>query len=230
LGLPADILETARASLAPEQQAIDTLLDDLREERDAAAEARRGEDLARRRAEEARARAEARLVAIEEEKADRLDEAATALEDELAVAREALARAERISGRHQGAALAGDLGAAREALGEATESARRVRRRARRRRRGAVPPEQVRPGYRAWLQGVPTPAEALTAPDRRGEFDVSLGALRARVRLDQITRLERPATSLPERGQLPAPPPVFSEQIEVRGQTLDEALPRVEQF
>jgi DNA mismatch repair protein MutS2 len=81
-----------------------------------------------------------------------------------------------------------------------------------------------------WLRGVPAAAEALTAPDRRGEIDVTLGTLRARVRLDQILRIERASPVLQERPKMPAPPPSFVEQIEVRGQRLDEALPKVEQF
>jgi DNA mismatch repair protein MutS2 len=233
LGVPEAVLETARASLAPDQQAIDSLLDDLREEREAAAVSRQAEDQARRQAEDARSRAEAKLAALDEEKADRLDQAAFALEEELAAARESLAKAQRLADRQLTAITPAEFHAAREALGEATEAAKRIRRRSRRRRRGtgAITPEQVRPGYQVWLQGVPTPAEALTQPDRRGEIDVSLGSLRARVQVDQIVRVERPtAAPIRERSVLPPPPPSFVEQIEVRGQTLDEALPKVERF
>src|SRR3970282_120449 len=91
LGLPEDILRAAQESIAPDEIAIDTLLTDLRQERDAAAQARRSEEQARRRAEEARARVEERLAGIDEERARRLDEAALALEEEVAAAREALA-------------------------------------------------------------------------------------------------------------------------------------------
>ncbi len=70
----------------------------------------------------------------------------------------------------------------------------------------------------------------MTEPDRRGEIDVTLGSLRARVRADQVVRVEKPAARKPEYSPLPPPPAHFSEQIEVRGQTLDEALPKVDQF
>lgn len=232
LGLPESILETARASLAPEQQAIDSLLDDLREERQAAAESRRAEEQARRQAEEARVRVEAKLAALDDEKADRLDQAAQALESELALAREALARAQRLAQRQPAMVSPAEILEVREALGEAAETAKKIRRRSRRRRHGGgITPEQIKPGFQVWLQGVPTPAEALTAPDRRGEIDVSLGALRARVPVTQVIRVERPsATPIYERTTIPPPPPNFVEQIEVRGQTLDEALPKVERF
>ncbi|HXH22879.1 MAG TPA: endonuclease MutS2 [Dehalococcoidia bacterium] len=232
LGLPEAILKDAQASLSPEQAEIDALLDDLRREREAAAAARQQEEQARRRAEEARARAEQRLAAIDEQRAERLEEAATALEEEVDAAREALARAQRTLQRlHAAGAPPRDLEEARQAVAEASETAKRIRRRSRRRRRPhTLGPQDIRPGYQVWLRGVPTPAEALSEPDRRGELDVTLGSLRARVRVDQVVRVEKAAPVKLQPSALPAPPPSFAEQIEVRGQTLDEALPRVEQF
>jgi len=231
LGLPEAVLRAARSSLAPEEMAIDSLLGELQTEREAAASARRAEEQARRRAEAARARIEERLAGIDEERAQRLDEAALALEEEVAAAREALAHVQRLSVREKAAVTPEELGVAREAVVSASETAQRLRRRSRRRRRvGEVRPEMIKPGAAVWLQGVPMAAEALGPPDRRGEVDVSFGGVRARVSVDQIVRVGRPPRRLPERPQLPPPPPVVLEQIELRGQTLDEALPRVERF
>jgi len=231
LGLPESILAEAQSSLSPEQAEIDALLDDLRRERDAAATARRGEEQARRRAEDARTRAEQRLASIDEEKAERLDEAALALEEEVDAARDSLARAQRTLLKLQAAgATAQEVSEAREALTQAGDAAGRLRRRSRRRRHRALEPAQIKPGAQVWLRGVPTPAEALSEPDRRGEIDVTLGSLRARVRVDQIVRVEKAAPIKLDAVPLPPPPSIVSEQIEVRGQTLDEALPRVEQF
>jgi DNA mismatch repair protein MutS2 len=229
LGLPDSVLAEAQSSLAPEQAEIDALLDQLRRDRDAAAAERHAAEQARRRAEDARARAEERLAALDEERAQRLDEAALALEDEVGSAREALAKAQRTLSRLQ-AADAGqqELAEARHAVAAAGEAAARLRRRSRRRR--APEPEQIEPGYLVWLRGVPTPAEALSRPDRRGELDVTLGSLRARIRADQVVRVERPPARRPEHVQVPPPQAPFVEEIEVRGQTLDEALPKVEMF
>jgi DNA mismatch repair protein MutS2 len=230
LGLPETILRAAQESIAPEDQAIDSLLADLHSEREAASTARRAEVEARRRAEQARARAEERLAGIDEERARRLDEAALALEAEVEAARDALARAQRLAARRETAAAAPvELSDAREAIAEASDTARRLRRRSRRRRRGGLRPDQIEPGVQVWLQGIPMAAEALSAPDRRGELDVSFGGLRARVGVGQITRVESAPPRLPDRIQLPRPP-IAAEEIEVRGQTLDEALPRLERF
>ena len=231
LGLPEAVLRAAQESLAPEEQAIDALLADLHAEREAATAARRQEEQARRRAEQARARVEERLAAIDEEGAQRLDEAAAALEAEVAEAREALARVSRLAGRERLAVAPEEVGEAREAVAMATETARRLRRRSRRPRRAeGVRPEQIKAGVEVWLAGVPMAAEALSAPDRRGEVDVSLGGLRARVSVGQIVRVRAQQRRVAERVALPPPPTMAAEEIEVRGQTLDEALPRIEKF
>jgi DNA mismatch repair protein MutS2 len=90
---------------------------------------------------------------------------------------------------------------------------------------------EVRPGDLIWLRGLGRAGEALSTPDERGEVEVTLGSLRTRVRVDQIERTERPKT--PRTGSVQyfiAPAPVVPLEIEVRGQTLEEAMPKVEQF
>jgi DNA mismatch repair protein MutS2 len=233
LGLPEPILRAAQESLAPEEVAMESLLADLHTEREAASNARRGEEQARRRAEEARARVEERLAGIDEERARRLDEAALALESEVEAARAALARAQRLAERRvtTDAFSTQETAEAREAIVEAADTAKRLRKRSRRRRRGGLRPDQIVPGAEVWVQGVPMAAEALSSPDARGEVDVTFGGLRARVGLGQIVRVERQVSRPAEqRVLLPRAPAYAPEQIEVRGQTLDEALPAIEKF
>jgi DNA mismatch repair protein MutS2 len=231
LGLPEELLRAAQASIAPDDVAIDSLLDELRSERDAAAEERRGEAQARRSAEQTKSRVEERLASIDAERAERLDEAALALEAEVEAAREALGQVQRLAQRRPAETSTEDVTAAREGIAAASETAKRLRKRSRRRRNAGAPkPEQITPGATVWLQGVPMAAEALSAPDRRGEVDVTFGGLRARVSLGQVVRVQPPSQRPPERSSLPPPPSYAAEEIEVRGQTLDEALPKVEQF
>ena len=230
LGLPASILQAAQESIAPDDQAIDSLLAELYTEREAATQARQAQESARRRTEQARAQVEERLAGIDEERAKRLDDAALALETEVEAARDALARAQRLAGRRETPAASGqEIVQAREAVQEAADTARRLRRRSRRRRRVGLGPEHIQPGAEVWVQGIPMAAEALSVPDRRGELDVSFGGLRARVGIGQIVRVANAPVRLPERVRLPQAP-VALEEIEVRGQTLDEALPLVERF
>jgi DNA mismatch repair protein MutS2 len=117
-----------------------------------------------------------------------------------------------------------------EAIGQAAETAKRIRKRSRRRRRVGLQPEQIVPGAEVWIQGVPMAAEALTKPDARGELDVTFGGLRARVGVGQVVRVG-PAVPKPrERSVIPRAPSYAAQEIEVRGQTLDEALPLIDKF
>ena len=84
-------------------------------------------------------------------------------------------------------------------------------------------------GARVWLRGVAVAGEALTVPDAAGEFEVQLGALHTRVRLQQVERIETASGVIVEAISLP-PLPEAPEEIEVRGRRLDEALPAVEAF
>jgi DNA mismatch repair protein MutS2 len=230
LGLPESILRAAQESLAPEDVAMDSLLAELHAEREAAATAHRAEEQARRRAEQARSQVEERLAGIDEERARRLDEAALALEEEVEAARAALARAQRVAQRQPSLATPEETQEARAAIGEAEGTAKRLRKRSRRRRRIDLRPEQIVPGAEVWLQGIPMPAEALSSPDARGEVDVTFGGLRARVGVGQIVRVEKASPVIERTISLPQAPQWAPEQIEVRGQTLDEALPRIEKF
>lgn len=232
LGLPESILQTAQASLTPEEAALDSLLADLNTEREAASNARLAEEQARKRAEDARRSIEHRLAGIDEERARRLDDAALALEAEVEAAREALQRAQRLAARRPVADpfTIEELDDAEEALGQATETARRLRKRSRRRRRSGLQPAQIVPGAMIWVQGVPMAAEALSVPDARGEMDVTFGGLRARIGVGQIVKVQPAAPKPIERIVLPQAPFYAAQEIEVRGQTLDEALPKVEKF
>jgi DNA mismatch repair protein MutS2 len=102
---------------------------------------------------------------------------------------------------------------------------------------GGPAPEEIRPGDLVWVKGYDRFGEALTAPDERGEVELRLGPLRGRTRLDQVERVQRPKPRVEGRAAkvegthtispMGETPPL---EIEVRGQTVDEALPQVEQY
>ena len=234
LGMPAEVIERARAGLSSETRDMESLLGDLRaqltaaEERaeHAAADAAAAEtlrtdlerqvretrdDLARVR-DDARQRARRQLREVErlvdrtrrEVESARLEQAKADLER----VRDAVARVEPV--------LAADVAAMPEPRPQAMA-------------RGDL---FVEPGTVVWLRGVSQPGEALTDPGTDGEFEVQLGALRTRVRMEQVERTEVPDEAhrvvLGRMGVSAAPPaPV---EIDMRGRTVDEALPLVEQF
>ena len=143
-------------------------------------------------------------------------------------ARDALARAQRLSQRQTPVAFTTEeVQEARTAITEASDAAKRLRRRSRRRRRvGAPKVEEIRPGVSVWVQGLPMPAEVISAPDRHGDIDVSLGGLRARVAVSQVTRIEKAALRVIERGLVP-PAPARSGRDQVRSDA-GCALPQIE--
>jgi DNA mismatch repair protein MutS2 len=111
---------------------------------------------------------------------------------------------------------------------------KRVQARERKPRRGPLPP--IEPGDRVFLTDVPTPGEAITSPDAAGELEVMLGSLRARINVKQIASVEKAADAAPqtpdyhsrEAEQITAtnrPSP----ELDLRGMTVDEALPLVDQ-
>jgi DNA mismatch repair protein MutS2 len=123
---------------------------------------------------------------------------------------------------------------AREAVAAAENRLQRLRpRRTRRRVEPGPSVDDLRPGDQVWLRGLAQPGEALATPDGRGEVEVQFGALRTRVKVDQIARIVRARTPMGgpvtvQVTQAPAAPTGMS--IEVRGQRVEEALPRIEGF
>ena len=123
--------------------------------------------------------------------------------------------------------------AAREEVGDAETSVKRVVERKQRKRRVALP--EIAPRDRVFLIDVPTPGEAVSAPDERGDLDVNLGALRARINVSQIERVEKAeagngdgrAVQAPLASTIPLPS--VSPEMDLRGLTVDEALMLIDQ-
>jgi DNA mismatch repair protein MutS2 len=227
--MPEAIVTEAEASRTPEQVELHGLLGQVQRERDELEEQRRGEQHARREAEDVRRELSERLRRIEEERDRAMAAARAEIEKDVREARLALRRAQREVARSQRAALdvaAGQLTAAEE-VGERIERRRIAHRR--RRPADAVPVGAIEAGDRIWLTGVEQPGEAIGAPDERGEVEVVLGPLRTRVPREQIERVA-PRVRARTAGSLPPAPVAVSDEIEVRAQRLDEALPRVEEF
>ncbi len=225
LGMPADVVEAARGALSGDERELARMLADLREQLERA-EARAGE-AEDDRAEAGRLRAElgARHEQLEAESERRRAEATRRLDEELRDTERLLQRTRRQVEAARLEQAAADMERAREAA------------RAVRRPPPAPPPGlpaaalSVEPGARIWLEGMAVPGEAVTAPDGRGEFELTLGALRTRARLAQVVRTEPPGRDEGARVRLPGGPVADpGESIEVRGRTLDEAVPAIEEY
>jgi DNA mismatch repair protein MutS2 len=96
----------------------------------------------------------------------------------------------------------------------------------------SIPAEAARAGDRVTIRGMPQVGEALGAPDERGEVEVQLGALRLRVRLDQIDRIERnaPRVLAPVAATLPPRGPSPGLELDMRGRRAEETIQNVEEY
>ncbi len=246
LGMPRDIIDEARGSIAPEQRQVDDMLSDIRRERDDAAAARRAEETARRESEEIRARLEERLDGVEDEREQMVERAREEIERETERVTSLLADAEReaeLAKASAGAEVSSAQAKLREAVEAAKKAAERREQRRRPRRRetprtrmpaggGGPKPEEIEVGDHVWLRGMDRFGEAMTTPDAKGELEIRLGALNSRIKLSQVERVQRPAASK-AHGEITAdfaPPPDVALELDLRGQTVDEALPAVERY
>ncbi|MDE3097172.1 MAG: endonuclease MutS2 [Chloroflexota bacterium] len=238
LGMPREIIDAARGSIAPEQRQVEELLSDIHRERESAAGSRRAEETARREAEEIRLRLEEKLDAIDDERARILAAARDAVAHDVERARRLLAEAEQQIERQKLEAAAAKL---REAHEHATRLAARAELPTPRRRRepraprlpAGPPPSSIQQGDLVWLRGMDRFGEALSGPDAKGEVELRMGALHTRIKLSQVERVQRPAPSRATgavTADLAPPPRDVGGEIDVRGQTVDEAVPRVEQY
>ncbi len=234
LGLPKDIIASAREALGEEHVRVETLLTDIERERREAEAARRSEVLARKEAEDIRARLEQKLETIEEERARVISRAVEEVERELSETRKALEETKREVERQRVEAAARKLEQARTRAEEAKTGIQKRAPRPRRKKAATPlgpPPSEIRPGDLVWIAGMERFGEALSMPSE-GEVEIRLGPLHSRIRLEQVERVQRPHSRGASRSEVvaPEPPPQVAAEIEVRGQTVDEALPVIEQY
>jgi len=234
LGMPDDVLAEARESIDPDRLAVESLIVDLTRQREAAESARFEQESAAARAQQAERQVTERLAALESGRERLLEQTRRQMGDQLSQARQRLHQALREMERASRLPVperAAVVEAAQQEIEAVEKDVEKLERR-RRRRRGPLPP--IEPGDLLFLRDLPLPGEALSPPDAEGEVEVKLGALRARVSLRQIEKVEKGKT---ERETLtPArPEPVegrahlISPDLDVRGMSADEALLLVEQ-
>ncbi len=234
LGMPPQILEEARAGIDPDRLAVESMISDLHREREAAQSASATQRTAAREAERARERVTKELKSLEANRERLIERTRQEMEAELQQARtrlrealRELQRAERLTVFERAAAVE----AVQAEVDVVAESAKKIEGKRRRPRRGPLP--AIQPGDRVYLLDVPTPGEAISAPDAQGELDVKLGALRARINVKQIERVEAGDTGQetrePNAYAFPSLMSHVSPELDLRGLTVDEALLLIDQ-
>jgi len=242
LGMPEDVLTEAQESLGPDRVAVESLITDLHKEREAAQTASDQQRAAARDAVSARDSVTKELQSLERNRDRLIDRTQREMESELRQARTTirtalkdLERAERMNVFDRAKAIE----TAQEELAQVAETTQKIEKKRRPKRRGPLPP--IEPGDRVFLIDVPTPGEAVTAPDESGDLEVNLGALRASINVKQIERVEKhdPDADSSDAGLRRADRGVgidvepdslkVSPELDLRGMTVDEALLLVDQ-
>ena len=236
LGMPGAIVEAAREGLSHGQRDLEAVLGDLRAQLSAAEDRAARAAADRDAAEELRGDLEGQLATLAEESERLRAESRERVREEVRDAERMLQRARREVESARLEQAAADLERAREAAaalapepppGPPGDDSPAPRERIGARAPRTLPEPEL--GSRVWLRGIGSPGEALSEPDAAGEFEVQLGALRTRVRLAQVERIEQPDGEVIVAIRTP-PAPSAPEQIEIRGQIVAEALPSVEAF
>jgi DNA mismatch repair protein MutS2 len=236
LGMPEAVLDEARSGIDPDRLAVESMISDLHRHREEAQAASETQRVAAREAEQARTRVTKELQSLEANRAKLFEQTRKEMESELQQARTRLREALRELQKAERTTVferAQAIHKLEEEVSAVEEGVTRVQKRERRKRRGPLPP--IEPGDRVYLTDVPTPGEAISEPDERGDLEVKLGALRARINVKQIASVEK-GGGAPEQVDYSArPEPEITAkdrpapELDLRGMTVDEALPLVDQ-
>ena len=228
LGLPAEVINQARGSLSPEDRATEDLLEELQEERRLVDGLRREAEGALLRAKEQQAEAENRLANVETSKIELLEEARQDLQN-------------RISGllkRLQQAETALNQPAPRKELEEERTQLMEARRQITSPRWEPITVqrtpwhERLQSGDRVFIRGIDRPVEVISPPDKEGQVEVLLGTMRSKIPVYQLERsadAHQPAAQHGVYFSRPVRRDVATE-IDLRGQRVDEALGRLDQW
>ncbi|MBI3998100.1 MAG: endonuclease MutS2 [Armatimonadetes bacterium] len=222
LGLDPSVVTEARGHLAPEQVAIERVLEDLTHDRQAAerdlAEAAR----AREAAEEAEHRWRAEADRLRAERRRLLSEARRAAE---AIIDEARRRLDEIMAEVRAGKSEAAVRQARERFREVLEALPVVEPPP----SPGVPVEAVAAGQAVFVAPLGRVGIVRGAPDAHDEVEVEVGAVRTRVPRSALRRAEAAVPAPADRIEVPQSPTVPA-SINVRGQTVDDALVRVDHY
>ena len=218
LGLPADILATARSLVSPALTAADELIQELQAEREAVAQMRQESERLLAQARAQQAETEQRLAAVETARLELVENARQELQQRIAALLAQLQQAERAVQQAQAAqqaappgragdgnaegddvGVAVELAAAADALQERQDALTQARREISAAQWQPIAvkrtpwPEKLQSGDRVYIRGIPRPVEVITPLDADEQIEVLLGTMRAKI---PVYQLERPAAGL----------------------------------
>ncbi len=256
LGLPQEIIDDASEGVSPAEQATDTLLRELQQERQTVERLKEEAESARLAAARMRQELESQLASVESAKAELVEEARRELQLRTGSILERLQQAERAM-ELAGPAVRGAAG--REQPEELQESQRVMREVQRELDSADWQPieirrtpwqERLKSGDLVYVRGISQPVEVISPPAKPSDsgqaqrVEVLLGTMRARIPVYQLRSLAEERTDSPRirsaaaagvqgvyldraRNRPPAPRRPDPE-MDLRGMRVDEAVARVD--
>jgi DNA mismatch repair protein MutS2 len=237
LGLPAGIIQAARETVSPLELKADDLLDDIHHQRELARRERQLTEEHRQRAEEVRAELSARLENIEDERLDILENSRRQSQEEIAQLNTELEDTRRHLKKMR--LPVEELKAVEDKLEELRAETQDQGER-RHDAQAAPAPRPLKIGDRVRLHSLKM--EGLVSAIHESDVEVQLGALRVRANPDDIARPQKrkvPGASSrstrireskreDDKTEKSVFHPSPGVELNLRGQTADEALPNLE--
>ena len=256
LGMPQDIIDDASAGISPVEQATETLLRELQQERRTVEELRDEAESARLAAVRMRQELEEQLGSVEATKTELVEEARRELQLRTSHLMDRLQRAERSLDLAAARAAEVSVGAhsrapsASEPQTEFREQQEELREVQRELDAADWQPievkrtpwhERLRSGDRVYVRGISQPVEVITPPDgapgsaQAQRVEVLLGTMRARIPVYQLQSLAEGHPAAAQHGvhldraeNRPPAPRLPDPEMDLRGLRVDEAVSRVE--
>ena len=256
LGMPQEIIDDASAGISPVEQATESLLRELQQERRTVEELKEEAESSRLAAVRMRQEREEQLGSVEATKTELVEEARRELQLRTRDMLDRLQRAERSLDLAAARASASPVGApgggspTREPQTEFREQQEELRRVERELDAANWQPievnrtpwhERLKTGDRVYVRGISQPVEVITPPDRSSgsgqaqRVEVLLGTMRAKIPVYQLQSqaeghpaAARHGVHLDRAESRPAAPRVPDPELDLRGFRVDEAVARVE--
>ena len=255
LGLPQEIIEDASAGVSPVEQATETLLRELQQERQTVEQLKEEAESSRLAAVRLQQQLEEQLGSVEATKTELVEEARRELQLQTGDILDRLQRAERSMELAASAATTAGMHIRAPSGGRERQDDLRVNQQAMRevQRELDAPDwqpieikrtpwqERLKSGDRVYVRGISQPVEVITPPDPSGSaaqaqrVEVLLGTMRAKIPVYQLQRLAEGHPTAARQGvyldraatRTPAPRRPDPE-MDLRGLRVDEAVARVD--
>jgi len=245
LGVPQEVLDDAMSGISPVEQATEGLLQELQQERRVVEELREEAEIATADAVRKQRELDAQLADVESAKANLVEESRQELQGRISGILDRLSRAERSleaaevrqNAEAQANAEARANAQARQEMQANRSDVRDVQRQLESADWSPIEVERVpwqqilKEGDRVYIRGIAQPVEVISPADSQDRVEVLLGTMRAKIPVYQLERQAEGHPAAANQGVYldRAPRKAPSNELDLRGMRVDEALSRVDE-